>query len=242
MSRKKSLINILLYTITPFIIQMFLLMHYQNNYGLSTTQAAQRLLSSIASVRGMLMMMGPLTIIIFLLNHKYFIAKFHYSFSVLKESIVYGVAGYMASIFCLAILGMIIQLNGLEVTNPENQEIINSMLANTNLPMAIFTLGLVIPLLEELIFRISFAGLFVKDKVTTSWLPYIAMAIVFALIHETSIITIHDINSLIMFLFYFIPAMVLSAIYKLSKHNILSVYIMHVLTNIIAVIASNYIS
>jgi len=241
MTRIKSLITILIYFLVPLSMQLGLLLYYQHSLGLSTTESAQRLMDLFTSVNGMLYMMGPVLLIVFALNYKYFIAKFKYAFLVLRQSLIYGFVGYLVSITLLAILGVIISMNNLEVTNPENQEIINSMLRNTNLFIAILTLGFIIPLLEELIFRIAFAGLFIRDKVKESWLPYIAMAIIFALIHETSIITVHDLNSLFMFLFYFIPAMVLSAIYKLSKHNILAVYIMHVLTNVVAVLVSSYI-
>ncbi|WP_423364521.1 lysostaphin resistance A-like protein [Mycoplasma sp. P36-A1] len=234
MSRFKSIINITIYNIFPIIVQIIFAFYIKAKFAsLSADQMQSKLVDTLGSIQGMAIMMIPTLMIIILLNYKYLRKKIHKSFENIKETFKYGLIGYIIMTFAIVVFSILVQLMQIDVSEAENQQVVNNMMSGASTLTIILVIGLIVPFLEELIFRMSIAGLLIKDKVSKSWLPYIIMALIFALIHENSFITNFSVEAVVNFLTYLIPSLTLSFVYKVSNHNIIATYIMHILNNVI---------
>lgn len=240
MTRLKSLLNMLLYFLVPILMQFIYTFIYRLvNPDLAQTDFITNATQNLSSLTGMAYMMIPTLIIIILLNYQYLKRKVAYSIFDYKKTIKYGVTGFIVMYGAVIIFSIILQLMQVSVDTAENQAQIDNMIKNMPLFNVILIIGFIVPFLEEIIFRMSLAGLLIKDKVVNynkpilNWLPYIAMALIFALIHESSFITNFNSDNLINFITYFIPSLCLAIVYKKSQHNILATYIMHIINNVI---------
>ncbi len=222
MLRKKAILSILSFFIIPSIVaevmEMTNLIETDNYLVIS------------------LLIYSLIIIFIILLNYQYLREKLSQNLLKINRPFVNGIKGYFLVIFFNIILGLIISYTKIEVITPENQLGVEQIVKGYPLLLTFFVIGLIGPLCEELVFRFSLFALFIKDKKSKSFLPYLLAAIVFAIVHDQSIITNFSNESIMMFLTYFAPSLALSIVYRKTNHNLVSVFTTHMLVNTISIL------
>lgn len=234
MSRIKALINLIIYFIFSFFASGVILIILQNQNPSSSTNDLIKEISS--NLDYLAIINGIILVIILIINFNYLKEKISDSFKNIGETISYALKGYVIVMGINVILSIIVVSVSIDRTTSGNQQIIDSMLNNTSVFNSILVVGILGPILEELIFRMSVLGLLIKDKVTKSWLPYLLAALLFTFIHDITVFTAFSPASFITFLSYFLPALGLVFVYRYSKHNIVSVIILHMVYNTIPII------
>ncbi|MDR1782529.1 MAG: CPBP family intramembrane metalloprotease [Bacilli bacterium] len=233
MSRIKALINIIIY----LVVQLFSGLLIYNLFGSSTSKSS--LIDSLTSLYFVGFTAVLTLILIIITNFNYLKSKILYSIDHYKEAIKYGVLGFLAY-WAFSIVFNIIRvfIEGMNSNGTsQNQEVINEMANHAPVIIVFSLIVLIIPFLEELIFRMSLMGVFVKDKKSNRLYFYIIAALLFGLAHDFSFITNFSISNLFIFLQYFIVSLVIIYVYYKSNHNILATYVLHFCNNLIAFIA-----
>lgn len=118
-----------------------------------------------------------------------------------------------------------------------NEEAIQDSLEQGGRGLMIIYIVLLAPILEELVFRYGIIEFFDSFKMP-KFLPYLFTAILFALIHETGIVTEFSIPNLFSFLAYLVPSLILSYMYMFSNKNIMALILAHILLNSISTLMS----
>ena len=137
-------------------------------------------------------------------------------------AIAIGFIVYYYATFILNMIYLKFNVN----TQSENQATIESLMTGPYLiPMVLMT-GLFAPIYEELIFRKSIFALIKKP-----WIAFIVSSILFAGIHVVSG------GDFILIFAYLIPSLVFGALYWYCDKNIYVTIAIHMLNNIISVIA-----
>lgn len=135
-----------------------------------------------------------------------------------------------ASIFLFNIIASIIyQALGIVGTS-ENQEIIDLALSLPIRPIVIFTVLVIAPVLEEIIFR-KFLIKYLKRFKWNSWIPYIISAFVFAAIHLDG-----TVSDLVFLPVYLILSSFITIGYKFSNDNIYVAMGIHFLNNLLSLV------
>lgn len=220
MSRKKSIINILLYfvgiSIFTVIINMFL--NLKVEYYLSFDY--------------MKLSMIGLAIVLVVINFNYIKNQFKENFFK-PETYIYGVIGFISVVILFMIMSNIfLNIDPKLVQTPGNESEVNSIIAGVSKIQVFLVIAVLIPFVEEIIFRASIMALLIGDTISKSYLPYILCAIIFALLHDTSILANpFSLQNIYYFFIYFIPSIVLCIVFKKTNHNLLAVYVVHILNN-----------
>lgn len=183
-----------------------------------------------------LLLYSLIIIFIILLNYQFLKEKFNNNMLKKNKPILNGVKGYFLVLLFNIILGFILSYTNIEIAIPENQLGVEEIVKTYPLLLTFFVIGFMGPLCEELVFRFSFFLLFIKDQKSKSFLPYLLVAFIFAIIHDQTIITDFSIESIVMFLTYFAPSLAISIIYRRTNHNLVAVFITHMLVNSISIL------
>lgn len=225
MNRKKSIINIIIYFAGTIFFTGIV------GYLLDLSNKHIKEFSYFSIV------MSLVGLVLFIYNRKFIKEQFKRNYK-LKET--YRIAGKgFVTLYVVLILNLIFffKIDPSIGQTPGNEEALNTMFANIPKISLILVAGLLIPLIEELVFRASFVGLIIGDKCSTSYVPYVLCAIFFALLHDASILgNPLNIENIYFFVLYFIPSLVLALYYKKTNHNLLVVYFIHMINNTISVI------
>lgn len=240
MSRLMGLVNIIIY----FIGQLVFPMLFVYLVGLFTTM---KKIADYKEVPNMLILLLLFTnvltlLIIALINKKYLKTKIKQIKKNVSNTITSGIKGYIVIVLVNIVLSIVLYLFKINAGEPKNQQTLNIVMEHSAILVSLLSIGILTPILEEIIFRMSLMGVLIKDKPSKNWLPYILAAIIFALMHEHNIIYNFSTDSLALFLSYFGSALVLSGVYKLTKHNLGSTSITHILNNSIAIILAGVVS
>lgn len=235
MSRIKASANILVYFAFQFL-SIFILFGLLNLFinNIDTQMIKNWVLDNSLLFIGIVN--TSILVIISLISHRYFRLKFKVAFKKIGYSIKTGIKGYIILLLAVITLGYLLNASGIKMETPENEKVVNSVLSNSNLILSFLIIGILSPILEELIFRVSIMGILVKDHPQKSWVMYIIAALIFALVHDSTFISNPSLTSLAAFLVYLVPSLVLCGIYKISNHNILSVIIAHSLNNCFSIL------
>ncbi len=237
--RIKNFINVLLYYGLNFlVVNIIVLIFYFNLRNENVELTEQTFMAEISDYYAYIMA-TPLIIILVLIaiiNRKELKQQLAIN---LKQGMtyVYPFIFLVAYFFIVATLGIISQMLNPELAEPENQQALENMLENGNTFVFLFNVVILAPIVEELVFRYSLVNLFDIDKKYFRWVPYVISAVVFALIHETGIITNPSLDNLLLFLQYLAPGLALAFGYMITKRNIVSMILLHFLINVIASIA-----
>lgn len=241
MSRIKASANILVYFAFQFL-SVFILFGILNLFnGEVDTQSIKQwvLDNSLLFIGGV---NACVLIIISIISRKYFRLKFRVAFKRLGYSIKTGIKGYFILLLATILLGMILSYFNLNDNTPENEKVVSGIISDNSVILSLLIVGILTPILEELIFRVSIMGVLVQDHPQKKWTVYIIAALIFALAHDSTIISNPSLTSLSLFLVYLVPSLVLCGLYKVSKHNILCVIIAHSLNNCMSIMMGVLIS
>lgn len=225
MNRKQSIINIVIY----FAGMIFTAKVLKLMFNLSD--------KFIQGYSFFAIVMSLIGLVLFVYNRKYLKRQFGKNLMA-KQTYTELIKGFIL-LFGLLILNLIFfyQIDPSVGQTPANEAELNEMFANVPKLSLVLVAGIIIPLIEELIFRVSLIGVMIGNKQSTSYVPYILAAVVFALFHDTSILeNPQNVESIYFFMMYFIPALVLTLYYKKTNHNLLVVYFIHMVNNILGVI------
>lgn len=113
-----------------------------------------------------------------------------------------------------------------------NQLAIYGMLNSSASAVTVLLVVVLAPIVEELIFRKFLFGFFNETLHLNDWLAMICSAIVFALIHVSS-----SVSELVYFPMYFVMALALVGAYVVSKKNIYVTICVHIINNLVSVLA-----
>lgn len=168
-------------------------------------------------------------IIILAIEKNYFKEKILYSLKNIGTSLKYGLIGLILTLPWLLMLSFFSNLSGIGYSR--NFEIYTEILSNpnrlVNLLNIIISFSIVIPIIEECVFRVGLLGVLEGDKPTKKIWPYFVAIIIFSLAHVLPV----NYASFLQFLPYLYISTIIVLTYKFSKHNLLSVIIIHVLNN-----------
>lgn len=157
--------------------------------------------------------------------------------------------------FTLAIiLGIIQNKLSPNLAESENNQALFDIFNNGNKSVYLINVIIMAPVVEELVFRYSLVNFFSNKIKKLNWLPYLISAVVFALIHESTLVVygleslfamfttytpknIVVIDELLQFCSYLIPALPLTFGYMFTKRNIVSSIFLHIIINVVATIA-----
>ncbi len=144
--------------------------------------------------------------------------------------------GFILFLVLSIILGLIVQIFGISIVESENQKQIVD-LANKGNPLLFFlSVVVVAPILEEIVFRYSLVGL-IEQFITykrLKFIPYLLAAIIFGMLHDTTVFTNFSVESLILFLRYLLPSLVIVSVYYISDKNLISVILVHAVFNLVS--------
>lgn len=240
MNRKIAGINILWYFIVQYLITGIVFVFFAGTFD-SMDKARDAYLNTDAMfyLFAVVSMIGLIGLMI--LNFKYIKEKIIYGIENFRYSLIYGVSGYFIMMFFIIAFNLIRVIIGLPASDPENEQNVNNILSQVPLMSGILLVGLLVPLFEELVFRVSFMGVLTKDKKSKSFIPYIICAICFSLLHDQTIITQFSLEAIMNFMSYFILSLGLSLVYRFSNHNLVAVFIVHALNNTIATLLSSIV-
>ena len=227
MKRHMGIINIVVYFFMQLFFGIGLMSLLVITRGVSLEEATQRLMT----MDFLAMITIPTLLIILTINYKVIKEKISYSFEHISQTLAFGFGGYAIFFFFNIIYALILTMTNAEVANPENEEIVQNLINNSSFIASLLLIGIITPFLEEVIFRTSFFALFREDERMKNWLPYILCGLVFALIHDQTIITNFGSESMINFFAYLPASLTLAFVYRFSNHNLLAVTIMHILNN-----------
>lgn len=222
MTRIKALISILSFVIFPSV---FAFIDKYLNLGLSDNYLIFSILVYLSTI-----------LFIFGLNYKYLILKIQNNLNKKNKPIINGIKGYFLVLLFNLILGLIITYYNVDFQQADNQLELEKLIKNNALFLSFLVIGIIGPLCEELVFRFSILSFLTKDKKTNNFIPYLLTAIIFALIHDLTIITSFSNTSIVTFLSYFLPSLALSIVYQKTNHNLVSVYVTHILVNSISLL------
>ncbi len=139
----------------------------------------------------------------------------------------------------MMIVGIILMLLDANIVDSENQQAIVGMFDDSNKLIIFATLVILAPIVEEIVFRYSLINVIEVLKLgkIAKVLPYMLSALIFALIHDTTIFTDFNLTSFGIFIRYFAPSLVLAIAYMISKRNIVTVILIHLIINLISTLA-----
>lgn len=137
----------------------------------------------------------------------------------------------------VTVMSLIIYAINPALQESENNQALIEMFNGGNKAIFVICVVILAPIVEELVFRYSLVELFNVRLKFLKWVPYVVSAFVFALIHEYTIFTNFSIDAVLLFTTYFVPALLLSIGYMVTKRNIVSMIILHMLINIIATLS-----
>ena len=179
---------------------------------------------------------------LFLLNKNSLLEDFkEFKFNLKKRllQIPIGLAIFYAAAFAGVFLLLLLNIED----SSANQDALEIMVNGKYGPIVLFTIVLLGPICEELVFRRSAFNLF---KITTNkWVKIIVTGAIFGLIHITSAILMYIIanesiliivKEILLGIPYVLQGIALSYVYYSSDENILPVTIIHILNNAIAAI------
>ncbi len=177
-------------------------------------------------------------VVLFIVNFKELYANFKTNISNLHtyKSTVEMLGLYFIT---LMIVRLLIRLLNIDIVESNNQLAVVSMFDSNYIILVVITIVVLAPIVEEIVFRYSLLNtldVFSLHKVFKA-LPYIVSALIFSLIHDTTIITDFSLVSFGVFIRYFAPSLVLAIAYMYTNRNIVTVILIHVVINFISVIA-----
>ena len=220
MSRKKAILNILIYFLLPEIVMYFLVYCFQIDR------------RSNLDFFSLTIFLRVLTLILLLaINYGFIKNKLIQCFEKYDDTIKYAVFGLFISMGLMMVYGVILTALGVEPIKSKNQENIDEMLKNASLFSKMFLIVILAPIIEEIVFRASVLGVMIKDNISNNVFPYLLCALIFVLIHDYTIVTNFSTSSVIIFFSYFIPALGLVITYRISNNNLVSVIATHALYN-----------
>lgn len=222
MTRKKALLSLLSFFIVTNILSLI-------NIYTNIDLVSNYLLISLIIYLGTILF-------ILLLNYKYLKTKIKNNLNKRNKPFINGFKGYFLVFLFNIILGLIITYFKIDFQQAANQKEIENLISNNSIILSFIVIGLIGPLAEELVFRFSLLSLLIKDKKTNNFIPYLITAIIFALIHDNTIITSYSIVSIVTFLSYFLPSLALSIVYQRTNHNLVSVLVTHSLVNGVSIL------
>lgn len=222
MNRKKGFINLVIYFWGTALLGMIVpvLCGFSNEF-----MESFLFFTIIMSLSGL---------IIVAYNFKFIKQQFKDNFRK-KETYVYGVLGAVVLVAIAVANTMMFQAidPAIKLTSGNESEL-NTMLENTPKIMIILVTGFIIPFIEEIVFRAGIMGIITQHKVKDSYVPYILCALAFTFLHDTTIFNNpFDLQNIYFFTTYLIPSLVLSIFYKKTNHNLLAVYVIHIINNVI---------
>lgn len=227
--RKKALINIIIYfmSISFGVSLLYLLFSRISNVNDINLlfEKYQALLMLI-----ILFFVSAVVITINMENLSEFCKSKFLSASTFKSAIYI----FIIYVISMIVLGKILSLVVPDLGDTENNEAVARMFTGKSSFIAYFTVLLLAPITEELIFRYSFTNLFYINNKKFLWVTYVISAVFFALIHEYSFLFDFSIANVAQFLKYFIPSLILSFGYMLSKNNLIAVIYAHMIINTLA--------
>ncbi|MGM9972382.1 MAG: lysostaphin resistance A-like protein [Anaeroplasmataceae bacterium] len=163
--------------------------------------------------------------------YKCLIADFKNYKENLGKNILYSLL--LGALFC-GVVNLISYLVGKVVPDSENQKTIEMVFSyKAYIPVMVFVVGILGPVIEELVFR---KAIFTIFKGKNFLIPLIVSTIVFSLPHMLSTSNVKVWQWLIMFIPYLASGLMLGGIYKLGKENIYYSLIAHFINNIVAII------
>lgn len=110
--------------------------------------------------------------------------------------------------------------------DPANQKEIENLLKGKMKIFAYPWIVIIAPFFEEILFRMLFLNT-LKDAKCPRWLSFVLVALLFAAVH------LQNLNDLKFFPLYFIPSLVLTAAYFLSKEDLKVSVFVHFLNNLL---------
>lgn len=171
-------------------------------------------------------------IVLIFIDKKIFISKIKYSFNNMSKTLIFAFIGFIFSISFILIADIVYNLPWVGYPNAENSLIEHLQASNTivNYLNAILGMCIFTPLIEEYVFRVSFLGFMAGDKPTKKWWPYAIIIVVFTLMHGLP----YNTASLFQMLPYLYISTAITLIYKFSNCNYVSVALIHVFNNSLA--------
>ena len=239
MKRYMGVINIVVYFVMQLGLGIFLMAFYMAAKSDFSDDAINNFVGHINFI-GILSIVT--LVVILLINFKVIAKKIAFGVENLGETFSYGFGGYGILLIVIIILSMIGQAFGVGGVDPENEVAVQNIIDNSPFLMSLLFIGILVPILEEIVFRTSFLAIFNRDEPSKKWYPYILCALIFTFIHDISVITNFSVESLFNFFSYFLPALILALVYRFSNHNLLAVILLHVLNNSIPLILLGIIS
>ncbi len=164
---------------------------------------------------------------------KYILDKISFSGTLKNALIMFG-------LYFLALIIISILITALpEFTETNNQQQLNELYFKGNKFLFIILVVVFAPIIEELVFRYSLINIIDNFKFLSKIkiLPYILSAFIFSLMHETAIFSEISPITIVHFMMYFIPSLVICLGYMLTNKNIFATILLHFLINALSVIA-----
>lgn len=228
MNRKNGLMNILIYFLGSIVYGLVVGIIVGLAIGMENVE------SSFAFFAGTMLLIGVAIIAYDWKFIKEQLRKNLYR----KETYIYGLVGAVVLMGISLLLPIIFQMIDPNISHmPENEASIDEMLKGVPFAISVLMVAIIVPFIEELVFRAGVMGLLLGNKVGKSYIPYIIGAIIFALGHDTTIFNDPtNIQNIYFFSMYFAIALVLAVFYKKSNHNLLTVFIIHMINNFISLL------
>lgn len=224
MKRSKGLLNVFMYFIGISFIALIIarLFNFSDAYILSLDYFG--------------IYMSILAVILIALNFDFVKKQFKDNFFKV-ETYKYGFIGFIVLVTAVFINATIfMNLDPSMNLTSSNEAEVNGLIENASKLQIFVVIGLIVPFVEELIFRASIMGILIGDTIKKSYFPYIICAIIFAFLHDTTLLSDpFKLQNLFYFMMYFIPSLVLCLFYKKTEHNLLAVYLIHILNNSLTV-------
>lgn len=171
-------------------------------------------------------------LVLIFVDKNIFINKMRYSINNMKKTLIFALIGFIFAISHIIFADIIFNLPWIDISEAHGGEISNTLTSSNklvNLINAILAVCILIPFIEEYIFRVSFLGFMVGDKPTKKWWPYLVIILVFTFIHAYP----YNVSTLFLTLIYLYMSIVITLIYKFSNGNYLSVVLIHIFLNVL---------
>lgn len=162
-------------------------------------------------------------------DKNYFKEKFLYSFRNIRSTLKCGLIGLIITLPWLYMLSFFSSLPGIGYSmNFEiYAEVFSSPIRLINILNIIISFSIIVPIIEECVFRVGLLGVLEGDQPTKKIWPYLIAILAFSLAHVIPV----NYASFLQFLPYLYISTIIVLTYKFSKHNLLSVIIVHSLNN-----------
>ena len=226
MTRKKAILNILIYMLVPIFVVMLdiepIINLFPDKAGLEFLTMGSILL---------------IALILFIINYQYIMQGFS---AIRKKDLLFIVVAFLFQIFVLSMIAKFIEFSGLTMPVSENQQYMETLKEKSFAFIAIIAV-VGAPITEEIVFRGSITALFTGKDTLKSQARFITGivvgAIIFAAVHVSSEMFHQSLDIFILVLLPYITiSLVVSYIFYRYQGNIGIVILYHGFTNLVSTV------